>query len=429
MATMVDSLTPAQSQAFAQGDEAAFEHVVRTRFDGLVEKARVGLAEDAAGAPRVAIGALMSAWKDRAQITTPTGVDDYLDEAVQHLAAEERRRRASLHRFESHEGVRPKVDHSHITMSADEAWGEISSRLHVSQEDIDAHRREALLAARRHTREHVDKVANRGVPWVPIIVGAVIMAGIYGGIRYMDKSSAESSIVRALDADEARQLSSRPGQRGSVTLAEESVVQLGAASVLRIPERFGTTLRAVKLDGAGSFTVTPDPKLPFQVRAKGASIVATGTHFVVRAYDDEPGIMVQVKEGSVRVHPVAGAAPSENLSAGDVLALADDGSVRQLTQAEVERYFGWTDGVLRLTDLPLAEAVVKLRRWYDLDVELADESLGTRPVTAVLSLESSGEALDAVSKAANVRVDYDDKQMVLRDAAGDSAAVMATRRR
>jgi ferric-dicitrate binding protein FerR (iron transport regulator) len=423
MPALLTSLDDAQVAAFHDGDEHAFERLVHARFDALTDKARQKLGDDAIGAPRVAMYALLGAWNDRARFTSAHAIDDYFDDAVPHLCADELRRRAALHRFEKHEGV-----HAHAAarpaMTAAQAWDEIAQRLHVSAEDVAAHREEARRIARRHAREHVDTVATRRIPTGAIITGVVLLVAAVGLVKYMDRGSAELALTRALEATDARILRSSPGQRGTVSLRDASTAQMGAATTLRIPREFGTSVRGLALDGASRFVVSAGGALPFQVRAKGAAIVATGTDFVVRAYEDEADVLVTVREGSVRVHPRVGDGASRTLAAGEAVVVTAEGAFREPTQREVELAFSWVDGALRLDDVTLDQALRTLRRWHALEATLADATLGQRRVSTTLSLASDAQALDSIMQAAQLVVTYDGQERILRDV-NDPAAKAA----
>ena len=427
MPAIMTPLSPAQVAAFAAGDESAFEHVVRTRFDALVEKAGLQLGPDAPSAPRVAMSVLLGAWTDREHITTPAALDAYLDDAVPHRCAEEQRRRASLHRFELHEGVHVSSPNAKSGMTADEAWQEIDRRLHVSAEELAEHREESRRLARRHAREHVDRVSNRKLPVGMIAVGVLLVAAVVFGMRWMDRGSAELALTRALEAEDVRTLRAAPGQRGTIELLDASTAQLGAGTTLRIPRGFGTAVRGLELDGASHFVVAPDNALDFQVRVRNSAIIATGTAFSVRAYEEDADLFISVREGTVRVHPVLGEAASTSLNAGESLVVTNDGSTRTPTAQELTLAFSWIDGELTLDDVTVDQAVKMLSRWHNLNTNLADPALGQRRITTKLPLESSGQALDALTRAANLVVTYEGEQMVLRDAA--AAAPPAARRR
>lgn len=404
-----------QLAAIRGGDEAAFEQLVKTRFDVLVEKARAHLGDQSSAASRVAVSVLLSSWADRAHFTTPDAAESYLDAEVSHRAADELRKRASLHRFELHEGVQVTAPAAKSDMTAEQAWQQISERLHVSAEQLQAHREEARALAKKHAREHVNSVAGRRVPVGMIAIGALLLVVIVFGLRYMNTGSAELALTRALDAEDARTLRAFPGQRGTISLLDESTAQLGAGSTMRVPNGFGSSLRGLSLDGAAHFVVAPDKTPEFQVRARGAAVIATGTAFSVRAYEDDTEVFVNVREGSVRVHPEIGKSASRTLNAGEALAIANDGTMRTPDAREVALAFSWVDGELMLENVTLERALAALRRWHNVDAALADSALLSRPVTARLTLESAGEALDALSRAGNLEITYEGKQMVLRE--------------
>jgi ferric-dicitrate binding protein FerR (iron transport regulator) len=270
----------------------------------------------------------------------------------------------------------------------------------------------------------VDTVATRRIPTGAIITGVVLLVAAVGLVKYMDRGSAELALTRALEATDARILRSSPGQRGTVSLRDASTAQMGAATTLRIPREFGTSVRGLALDGASRFVVSAGGALPFQVRAKGAAIVATGTDFVVRAYEDEADVLVTVREGSVRVHPRVGDGASRTLAAGEAVVVTAEGAFREPTQREVELAFSWVDGALRLDDVTLDQALRTLRRWHALEATLADATLGQRRVSTTLSLASDAQALDSIMQAAQLVVTYDGQERILRDV-NDPAAKAA----
>ncbi len=427
MPAIITALPQELVAAFRSGDEHAFEQLVHSRFDTLVDKAQQQLGTDSGAAPRVAMSVLLSAWTDRAQFATPMSLDDYLDESLPHRCADELRRRAALHRFEVHEGVQVTAPPAKQGMSAAQAWDAIATRLHVSDAEREEHREESRVLAKRHAREHVNSVAGQRLSMGMIITGVVLLIAVVVAMRFMDRGSAELALTRALEAEDVRVMRAAPGQRGTITLLDESTAQLAAGSTMRVPRGFGNDIRGLSLDGAAHFVVAPGKSPNFEVRAYNTSIVATGTAFTVRAYDDEPDVLVTVREGTVRV--TAGASETRTLKAGESVAIARDGSMRTPAPAELPLAFSWVDGELVLENVSVSQALTQLRRWHNVDAQLGHDSLGTRVVSARLTLESAGEALDALSRAANLQVTYDGQQMVLRDATLPNAAPAKTTNR
>ena len=260
-----------------RGDERALERLFRDRFAELSAEARAELDVDGTQAPRVVEDAFLSAWKARSRFETPESLEAFLHERVHMNAVRERSRRAALHRFEAHGHHTHATHHATPTASVDEAWRHVSTILHAPKPDADSHVR--VDVSRHEAAEHV-KAIGRRPPWVwPTVVALVLGVVMFAGLRWMDRTSATTAVTKALASQDARALASRAGQRASITLGDRSQVTLGSESRLIVPPGFNETLRAVKLDGTAAFNVASIPRLPFEVRAGGASIVATGSAF------------------------------------------------------------------------------------------------------------------------------------------------------
>jgi ferric-dicitrate binding protein FerR (iron transport regulator) len=174
-------------------------------------------------------------------------------------------------------------------------------------------------------------------------------------------------------------------------------------------------VRGLELEGAARFVVAANREPAFQVRARGAAVVATGTDFVVRAWDDDPVLYVLVREGSVRLHPVAGQRGAHTLRAGDAVSLAPDGTLQELDTSARAHAFAWVDGVLQLDRVTVAEALRLMARWHGLQPTLAEPALGERVVTTTLVLDSDATALDSLVRAAGLVSTYEGATLVLRD--------------
>jgi ferric-dicitrate binding protein FerR (iron transport regulator) len=150
------------------------------------------------------------------------------------------------------------------------------------------------------------------------------------------------------------------------------------------------------------------------VNAKDVAAGTTGGAFAVRAYKDDPSVIVRVKEGEVKVD-----SPKESrvVAAGKAVAVAKDGTMSDPTPEAVDQALGWTDGKIAFTNAPLKVVMSEMARWYDLPVTTKDTTLWTRPVTMSVALESKKDAIAALESSANVKFSYDkDSKPVLADA-------------
>jgi len=398
------------------GDEGSLERIFREQFHTLTEEARAELGDGAAAA-RVVERTFLAVWQERTSFETPEALETFLHRGVHEGAIRERSRRAAVHRFEAFEGVRAQSGASAAT-SVDEAWAHVAAALHAPAHDHEAAAHARADLSRHAAAEHAAALAKQP-SWVPLTVGGLVAAAaIAGAFWWLDRVGTDSAITKALEAEDTRALSSRPGQRATTTLGDGSKVTLGADSRVVIPANFGGRIRAVKLEGAAAFTVAEAGESPFQVRAGNTAITAAGTVFDVRAYPAEPAVTVRVRDGQVTVR--AGE-ESQMLMAGHALVVTKDGGTRAPSAEALEEAIGWVDGRLAFANRPLRDVLPELKRWYGINLGVSDPALLDRRVTMNAGIDSSGDAIAALESSAGLKFGYKGQNMILRDTADAEA--------
>jgi ferric-dicitrate binding protein FerR (iron transport regulator) len=211
---------------------------------------------------------------------------------------------------------------------------------------------------------------------------------------------------------------------GIITLDDGSKVHLAPESKLTIPKNFGPDLRAVKLEGAANFEVAPGQAKDFRVLARNTAVVAKGTAFTMRAYPGDPALTVVVDEGSVEIRQNKEKAP---LAAGAALVIPDSGAGRPATPDERVEADGWRKGTLAVTKLPLRDVLPQLKRWYGLNIMVQQPKLLERPVTMVVSLDSSRQAIRAVEASTGLEFGYIGQNMVFKEPDAKAAKTTAAK--
>jgi len=221
---------------------------------------------------------------------------------------------------------------------------------------------------------------------------------------------------------EMRELVTTPGQRVTLTMTDGTRITLGPASTLRYPREFSNGHRAVDLEGEGYFEVRHNPKAPLVVRTPRAETEDIGTTFVVRDYraDSEP--QVTVAEGQVSMGPPGTADTMHEersrtvLSRGQVGALAPDGTITVREDVDLSPEAAWASGDLVFRHARLRDVLRELNRWYDVDIHLAEPSLGDLEVTTAFKDkdESVTDALNAITAALGLIADENGRDIVLR---------------
>lgn len=157
-------------------------------------------------------------------------------------------------------------------------------------------------------------------------------------------------------------LSTPVGGQYQVTLPDGTKVWLNAASTIKFPPAFRGNERNVIITGEAYFEVAKNEKKPFKVWMEDStSVVVTGTHFNINAYQNEKEQQVTLLEGSVTV---SNAMNVTKLEPGTQALIQN----RQITKDKVldaEEITGWKDGLFVFHDAPIESIMMQLERWYD----------------------------------------------------------------
>jgi ferric-dicitrate binding protein FerR (iron transport regulator) len=396
------------------GDEGALDQVFHDFYPALLQEARP-LLDDAGAAARVVEHSFVDAWRARDRFETPEALETFLHESVRDGAARERKRLASIHRFEEREHITPNSIHRNgREPTADEAWRKVTDTLHaphVGAEEL-AHMKHDM--SRHHAAAHVAQIGKPRSVVGLVIGGVAILAVAAAGFWYLNEMSQSAELSKALARPETRILDTKPGQRGNVTLDDRTVVSLGADSRLFVPPGFPAEIRGVKIEGTGLFS-PPTQERAFQLRVREATVTTTGTVFAARSYVGEPLAIVVVREGSVSIE---GRDDVFSLSAGEAVGVDSLGGLHEVDASQVKDAMGWLDGRLRMTDRTLGDVIPEVRKWYAIDLRVNDPRLLERKVTIDASLESSREVIAALETAGGLKFGYshDGTQMILGDA-------------
>jgi transmembrane sensor len=405
----------------ALADEAALQRVFLAEFPALAAEARTDLGPDAAVlSTKVVEGAFVRAWDARARLATPEALHKFLVDDVHHAAARALSRRAAAHRLG---GDAAHTAHATTETTPEQSWAHIQHALHGEAHSPKA-LAEAAAISRHEAAEHIVGVTREKPLWAILAVGAAVLAALVGVVLWIDLLDADAKIARAVNAADSRVVSSIPAQVGIITLDDGSKVHLAPESKLTIPKNFGPDLRAVKLEGAANFEVAPGQAKDFRVLARNTAVVAKGTAFTMRAYPGDPALTVVVDEGSVEIRQSKEKAP---LAAGAALVIPDSGAGRPATPDERVEADGWRKGTLAVTKLPLRDVLPQLKRWYGLNIMVQQPKLLERPVTMVVSLDSSRQAIRAVEASTGLEFGYIGQNMVFKEPDAKAAKTTAAK--
>jgi len=253
------------------------------------------------------------------------------------------------------------------------------------------------------------------------IAAAIVLA--VGGAYALRDRFAKAPTIAAVDTSADRNFGTQRAQVAEVRLRDGTMVSLAPESRLTVMPGYGTTERAVRLNGEGYFRVMHDSLRPFTVHTDKGDVRDLGTAFAVTSYPGDSTLRVVVSEGRVQVSRLGeSTARGSVLEKGDVAHVGNAPSPRVEHGVDVGQYLGWTQGHLSFYRAPLSDVVVQLGRWYDLRFVLQDSSLRSRRVTMAVSTTSADALVDAMGAALGLRAMRRGDTITLRADTRSSAA-------
>ncbi|WP_367387851.1 FecR family protein [Lewinella sp. LCG006] len=169
-------------------------------------------------------------------------------------------------------------------------------------------------------------------------------------------------------------------EQSELTLPDGTSVWLNENTYLTYEEVNGE--RRVQLAGEAFFDVATDSLQPFRIYAGEAITTVLGTSFNIRAYPEDAEVEVSVKEGKVALETKTKAPETENavqkveLLPGDKGVFVKETAAISTKEEEAKNSTAWKDGKLDFENVPLAEAIKVMERYYEVDIELTTEGIG-----------------------------------------------------
>lgn len=191
------------------------------------------------------------------------------------------------------------------------------------------------------------------------------------------------------------------GSRTEVTLPDGSRVKLNSGSSLSYHFNSLTKTREVSFSGEGFFDVV-ESQNPFIVHThNGMDLKVLGTTFNLSAYPEDHVVQTALIEGQVELSNDRN--EKLMLRSGQIAAFENQSQSLDYQQGELQHVVGWTSNKMYLDNTSLKATSIRLERWFDVDIRIEPESLGTDiHYTGVLKEQTIQEVLDALSKLSEI---------------------------
>ena len=198
------------------------------------------------------------------------------------------------------------------------------------------------------------------------------------------------------------------GQMSNITLYDGTQVWLNSGTSLKYANDFGGKNRNIILDGEAFFKVKHD-EIPFKVQLKNCEVEVLGTSFNAKSFSDENLSEVTLVEGSVKMNTLLGKEivilePSQRIT------LSGDLKNNSLKMVDTDFYKSWTEGKIVFKEERLADIILRLERWYNVDIQLANPQIGDLSFSGtILKNKPFNQIVKAFEILLPVKIDYQNK--------------------
>ncbi len=308
-------------------------------------------------------------------------------------------------------------------LDVDKAWLKLSGNMDVFEKNQRDHK--LKVSGIKHYDSytpgspHANTIKRAEIKWRRVMLVAatilIIASAGYFSFYYTQMQHRAAEVA----AIENRVFVTRNGERATYILSDGTKVMLHAGSRLEIPDKYNQQERELFLEGEAYFEVTHDDEKPFIVRSERAYTRVLGTRFLVQAWPESDEVEVVVSEGKVAFgNHQENNAQSENevlitRNKMGVIAEGKEPVVAEVT--DINWYLGWTEGRLEFENRPLSEVLPRLERWYDIDIQVEDEKICQKKITAEIDYsQSMSEVLQGIALTLELEVERVDRSFMFR---------------
>ncbi|WP_337041958.1 FecR family protein [Emticicia sp. 17c] len=209
-----------------------------------------------------------------------------------------------------------------------------------------------------------------------------------------------------------------------ITLADGSVITLYPKSKVRYPKQFSPQAREVYLVGQAFFDITKNPKQPFWVYTNYISTQVLGTSFMVKAFENEKNVKVEVRSGKVSVYSredlEKAKRQKKNELGGIILtpnqaieySIADARLLKSISK-QPEILVGESHTNFVFDEAPIATVFAQLEKAYGIHIIYDEKTMENCYLTASFSDESLYEKLNLICKITHANYEIVDAQIVI----------------
>ncbi len=203
------------------------------------------------------------------------------------------------------------------------------------------------------------------------------------------------------------------GEKLHLTLSDGSQVWLNSDSRIAFPEYFEKGSRSINLEGEAFFVVVKNEQKPFVVNTSNTQIRVIGTSFNVNNH-----IIDNITETTVLSGTVLVSSSLKNqtvtLVKNQLVKVDAKGQLLKEENIDSESIIDWKDNNLYFNDVSLAEVFKEIEPWFDIEIQVNDESIYQKKLRAKFSNPSFNQLLDHISKVMGIDYQIEGKTVFIQ---------------
>lgn len=203
------------------------------------------------------------------------------------------------------------------------------------------------------------------------------------------------------------------GEKLHLTLSDGSEVWLNSDSRITFPEYFEINNRSISLEGEAFFEVVKNEQKPFVVLTSNSQIKVLGTSFNVNNQSIDNITETTVVSGTVLVSS-SFKNQSVTLVKNQHVKVDATGQLLKEDNIDPESIIDWKDNKLYFNDVSLAEVFKEIEPWFDITIQVNDESIYRKKLRAKFSNPSLNQLLDHISKVMDIDYQIEGKTVVIQ---------------
>lgn len=200
------------------------------------------------------------------------------------------------------------------------------------------------------------------------------------------------------------------GRRTSLVLSDGSEIWVNSGSVVKFPSIFEGSTREIYVNGEIYIQVSKNKDCPFIVHTPSSLIKVLGTSFNVSAYAEDTREYIVLETGSIAVH--LNNNETVRMQTPELLTIRGPGSY-SVSEVDVYDYISWKDGIFRFSSERLGNVMLRLSRYYDLDIECGKEEADIRFTGKLVLFDDWQTVLDNITVISPVSYEIIDHRIYI----------------